>query len=71
MDKLTDHEKKVLTRSIDDIIRDSPKSKLALAQFKELILKAGKGAAKAMREIGIEIISETLKKVIWPHDQGS
>jgi len=66
LDGLTKEEKQTLTASLDDLVRESPRTTPAATRFKRIAGKAGKGAADAFKEILIGVISETAKKVICP-----
>jgi hypothetical protein len=66
IEDLSDKEKDILEQSIDEIISDSPKTTLAALRFKKLVAKAGKVAAEALRDILVDIVSETAKKTLWP-----
>ncbi len=63
LDKLSLEERETLKRSIDDIIRDTPQTTVAATRFKKLIIKAGRPAAKAFRELFVDVASETAKKI--------
>ncbi len=52
--------------SLDDIVRDTPKTTVAATRFKRILAKAGTGAGQAFRDILVDVISETAKKMIWP-----
>lgn len=64
---LTDTEKETLSGSLDDLIRDTPSTPVAATRFKKLAVKAGKEGAGALRDILVDIVSETAKKLIWPN----
>lgn len=64
--KLSDTEKKDLKASISELIKDSPKTSIAQFKFKKYALKAGSEVAKGLKEILIDLVSETAKKAIWP-----
>jgi hypothetical protein len=65
LDKLTPEDKETLKKSIDDIIRDTLQTQVAATRFKKLVAKAGADAATALRQILMDIASETAKKAIW------
>lgn len=67
MDKLSPEERELLKKSIDDIIKDTPQTTVAATRFKKLILKAGSAAAIGIKEIIVDILSETAKKIIYPN----
>lgn len=62
---LSHSEKEVLSLSLDDLIKDSPSTPLAAVRFKKLMVKAGKESAAALRDILVDIASETAKRSIW------
>ena len=64
MENLSDEEKELLSRSIDDLITDSPRTELAATRFKKLLVKVGEPAAYALRTLVVDIASETAKKLI-------
>jgi hypothetical protein len=65
IDALTTEEKELLKRSLEDIVRDTPRTAVASARFKRLAAKGGKEAAEGFKQILIGIATETAKKMIW------
>ena len=63
---LTPEERNILKRSLDDIVRDTPHTTVAATRFKRLAVKSGKATAEGFRNILIDVVSETAKKIIWP-----
>jgi hypothetical protein len=59
---LDEDERELLAQSIDDIVRDTPRTQLASSRFKRLLAKMGKGTADAMRQIAISLATEAAKK---------
>ena len=57
---------KLLEASIDDMVRDTPAATVAAVRFKSMVAKAGKGVADAFRDILVDVLSEAVKKTIWP-----
>lgn len=66
IENITETEKQVLTESINELIEDSPRTTLAASRFKKIMTKAGLGVGNAFRDILVDIVSETAKKMIWP-----
>ena len=66
LDNLNEAEKEMLSRSFDDLVRDTPSTPVAATRFKKLAVKAGKEGAGALKDILVDIVSETAKKLIWP-----
>jgi hypothetical protein len=65
-DGLDNTEKEALSRSLDDLVRDTPSTPVAATRFKKLAVKIGKEGAGALKDIVVDILSETAKKIIWP-----
>ena len=66
LENLSSEERDLLKKSIDDIVRDTPQTPVATTRFKRLVAKAGKPAADAFRDILVDVLSEAVKKSIWP-----
>lgn len=64
-DKLDDNEKQDLKNSIDDLIVETPRTAIAGMKFKKYVSKAGSEIAKGLKDILIDLVSETVKKSIW------
>jgi|SRR3989339_99298 len=64
LENISDEEKKILAQSIDDIVKDSPKTSLAVAKFKRILSKAGGPIVTTFKDIVVEIASETAKKAL-------
>ena len=62
---LNESEKKDFKESIDDLINDTPKTSIALIKFKKYAAKAGGEIAKGLKDILIDLVSESVKKAIW------
>ncbi len=56
------YERDQLRRSIDDIIRETPKTPLAIVQINTVLARVGGAQAEALREILISVASEPVKK---------
>lgn len=65
LDSLDDEERVLLTKSIDEIVRDTPKTPVAALRYKEIVSKVDEGAAQAFRELLINVVSARAKKAIW------
>jgi hypothetical protein len=64
-DQLDEAEIQALKGTLDDLVRETPKTELASFRFKKLMKKAGKGAYDAMKDILTDLVSETVKKSIF------
>lgn len=65
LDRLTDNEKGILERSLDDLISETPRTQVAALRFKQYAAKAGHTAMEGLKSILIEVMAETAKKAIW------
>ncbi|MFC2060747.1 DUF2321 domain-containing protein [Chloroflexota bacterium] len=59
-------EREILKKSIDDIVRDAPQATVAVSWFKRLVAKVEPVAADMYREILLPLLSEAVKRQIWP-----
>ncbi len=64
--KIDKEDSIVLEQSIKDIVRETPQTQVAASRFKKIMTKAGSSTAGAVRDILVDIVSETAKKIIWP-----
>lgn len=66
LEELTDAEKLLLRGSIDDLVSDNPQTSVAVLRFKRLMPKIGKHAAEGFKDILINVLSEAVRKQLWP-----
>lgn len=66
LDELKPEDKDILTKSLDELVSDTPRTQLAATRFKRIASKAGIEGAGALKSILVDIISETAKNMIWP-----
>ena len=62
---LNNIEASELGNAITDIISETPRTQLGASKFKTIMSKVGTESANAIREIIVDIVSETAKKIIW------
>lgn len=65
-DNLDKDERKQLEASVNDIVRESPRTQLEANRFKKFLSKIRVESARAVRDLIIDIVSESAKKIIWP-----
>jgi hypothetical protein len=65
IDNLSPDEKQLLSESLAELIKDGPKTQVAAVRFKKLTAHATREITNGLRQILIEIASETAKKAIW------
>jgi hypothetical protein len=66
VENLSAEERGQLKTDVGDLVKDSPRSAVAGARFKKLGAKAGKGTLDAFKSIMTDVLSEAVKKTIWP-----
>ena len=66
LENISENEKEILKTSLDDMVRESPRTTLAITRFKKIMVKAGKGGADSLRNLLVDILSEAVRKQIWP-----
>jgi len=63
--KLPKGEKDLLITSLPDLIADNPKTTVAVVRWKKALTFAGDTILSAIKEILVDIISETVKKSLF------
>ena len=63
-ESLDDQEKDDLVSAIKEVTRDTPKARVAVEKVKHYGMKLGSVTVKALREIIVDVASETAKKSI-------
>ncbi len=61
---LAPEERTQLAVSIDELVKDTPMAQVAAGRFKRLAAKAGKEAVSFLRDMLVDIASETAKKTM-------
>ncbi|MFC2007818.1 DUF2321 domain-containing protein [Chloroflexota bacterium] len=64
LEELSSEERDLLKKSLDYIVLDTPQTTVAANRIKMLATKLGKVAAEQLRELVVDIASETAKKII-------
>lgn len=59
-------ERKQFQESLTDLVKQTPNSPLAVSRFKKLLAKGGKVLSDGLRDILVDVMSEAVKKTIWP-----
>ena len=66
IENISKEDIEVLANSINDIVKDTPKTQVAAVRFTKILSRTGKEAINIFRDLLVDIASETAKKVIWP-----
>jgi hypothetical protein len=62
---LTQTELGQLRTDLTDLTKDGPKTQVASLRFKTAMGKVGSSVAEGVRDIIVDILSETAKKALW------
>ena len=65
LEELAPQEREDLKKSLDELVKDSPKAEVAGFRFKKLMKKAGAGSIEVMKTVVSDLLSETLKKSVF------
>jgi hypothetical protein len=60
--ELAEEDKRTLTQSLDDVVRDTPKTEVASLRIRRLLTKAGQEGAGALKAILIQIATSAAKQ---------
>lgn len=66
IEDLGEADRAILTTSLDDLVRDTPNATVAAVRFKKIVSKSGAVVAQGFKDILIDVVSETVKKLVWP-----
>lgn len=67
-ESLSEGEKSDFAMSIKEIVRETPIAKVSANRLHALLGKMATRTASAIRDIIVDIASESAKKMIWPND---
>lgn len=65
-DNLSPEEIEKFEDTVKEIVRDTPRTQLGATRFMKVMTKVGGGTANAIKDVLVDIVSETAKKMIWP-----
>ena len=65
-DDLDEVDKTILIDSAKDAMTDNPKTRVAALKVKKVLGRAGKATASAARDLLVDVLAESAKKMIWP-----
>ena len=63
---LSPSEREELEQAIPDLVKETPNASVAAGRFKRILKKAGHHASELFSKILADVVSETVKKVIFP-----
>ncbi len=65
LDGLTDDERESLKKSLGELVRETPGTRVAETRFKRIMKKVGEDGYDSMRSILTDIVSETVRKTVF------
>ena len=65
-EELNNQEKRILKKSLPDLVNDTPGTQLAATRFRKFMKKAALITGEGLKQILIDIISESTRKLLWP-----
>ncbi len=65
LDGLTSEERESLKKSLHDLVRETPNTRVAETRFKKIMRKVGKDGYEGMRSLLTNIVSEVVRKTIF------
>ena len=65
MDELQEADREALKSTLPDLIRESPKTELAVVRYKKLLKKAADGSKEGLKKILWVIVTESVKRTLF------
>ena len=65
-DNLDDDDANALVQSAETALTDGPKTKVAALRVKKILGKARETTASAARDLLVDVLAESAKRMIWP-----
>lgn len=65
LDGLSAEDREELKMSLDDLVKDTPRTRVAETRFKKIMKRSGREAVDGMRSVLTDIVSETVRKTIF------
>lgn len=62
--ELTQEDQDILQNNVEDMMKDSPATRVAATRIKKVVLKVGGPLGESLRSLLVDIASETAKKII-------
>lgn len=64
--RLSEEEKITMQQSLEHMVKDTPRTEVAASRFKRLLKQGGAEMGGMFRDILVDVLSETAKKVLFP-----
>ena len=65
LDGLTPNDREFLKKSLHDLVRETPRTRVAETRFKKIMRKVGKDGYEGMKALLSDIVSEVVRKTIF------
>lgn len=65
LDGLSTEEQQNLSKSLDDLVKETPQTQVAVTRFKKMLTKVRGMAAEGLKKILIEVATEAVKKQLF------
>ena len=65
LDDITSDERESLKKSLHDLVRETPSTRVAETRFKKIMQKVGRDGYEGMRALLKDIVSEAVRKTIF------
>ncbi|MCR8561607.1 DUF2321 domain-containing protein [Mucilaginibacter sp. BJC16-A38] len=64
--ELDNADKEDFKDSVNNLMQNTPNTSLAILKFKKYAGKAGMAVGMALKDILVDVVSEAVKKTVWP-----
>lgn len=58
-------DREVFEQNVGELTKNSPQTKVAAARIKKIVVRAGGAFGETLRDILVDVASETAKKMLW------
>ena len=65
LEGLSEQEREELKKTLGDLVRETPRTRVAETKFKSIMRKARKDGYDAMKSVLTDVLSETVKKTLF------
>lgn len=65
IDEMSDEDKRLLTKTFNDLVRETPRSQVAALQFKKVVSQTEQHIKAAFRDILLDVVTEPVKKLLF------
>ena len=66
VENLSENEKGIMERSLDDLVRETPETPVAILRFKRLAKKVGSETYEVLKKLLVDLMVEAAKRQIAP-----